>query len=123
MSDRVYAELDRGSYLTHYGLLNPWSLWILQRAPQLLGLRPSELRTAPPLMSCPDCRLPMSPRPNGWMACYRHSKPIRRRLGIETEIPPVKWAPGEPSALSVVGEDVDIKWSPERGGYIMVPLA
>ena len=40
----VVPELDRGSYLSTYGLLNPWTLWLLAQAPELVAVRPSELQ-------------------------------------------------------------------------------
>lgn len=115
----IKAELDRGSYVSHYGLTNPWTLWLLKRAPELVALRPSEFRAAKAAPACPDCRCFMVPRPGGY-ACYRHEPPVRWRPALE--VPKVKWAPHQPSALSLIGEDVDIEWSPELGGYVVVPL-
>ena len=115
----IPPELDRGSYVSHYGLLNPWTLWLLRRAPELVALRPSELRAPKQALLCPKCRYPMVARPGGYV-CYHHDPPVRCRTALEA--PKLRWAPHQPSALSLVGEDVDIEWSPELGGYVVVPL-
>jgi len=60
-------ELDRGSYLSTYGLLNPWTLWLLAHEPELVSLRPSELHQASVAPRCPDplCKRPMQMRDYG----------------------------------------------------------
>ena len=127
----IKAELDRGSYLTTYGLLNPWSLWLLKKAPELLGLTPNEHherqsidRWGHKIPACPECGVAMVSRPGGF-ACYRHDRPVRYRLPADVT-PPPKWLPGEPPAISLIGQDVDVVWvdDPMTGqkGYMIIPL-
>ena len=120
------SELDGGSYLAHYGIRNPWTQWLLRTAPELAGQRPSVLRTTDVRPPCPDitCRQPMNPRSEGW-ACYHHDPPMRRRLRLD--VPGVRWAPNQPSALSLVGKETDVVWrhdplAPENDGYVIVEI-
>jgi len=118
----VHPELDGGSYLSTYGLLSPWTLWLLARAPELVAVRPSDLRRGVDVPHCPDrfCGMPMVKRAGSY-ACYRHSEPIRLRDPLQSPEP--RWMPGQPSALSLVGKEVDIIWSAEPdqpSGYLIV---
>jgi hypothetical protein len=112
------TALDGGSYLTHYGLLNPWSLWLARAAPEHLGNQPHTLSRHDSRPPCPDpwCRHRMVAR-DGYWKCYRHNPP--RVLRAKLPVPDVKWAPGQPPALSLIGKDIDIEWSPEQGGYVV----
>jgi len=120
----IPPELDTGSYLSHYGILNLWTQWLLRKAPELVAMRPTVLRTTDVRPRCPDvfCRHPMNPRPEGW-ACYRHHVPMRRKPRLE--VPAVKWAPNQPSALSLVGKETEVVWRhfperPQDDGYVII---
>ena len=120
----VHIELDRGSYLAHYGFLSPWSIWLLQRAPEVLGLTPSELRAGlRPRPTCPSCRQPMRQRPGEW-SCFYHDPPVRLRERLL--VADAVWADGQPSALSLIGKDVDVVYMDDlvtgEKGYIVVPF-
>jgi hypothetical protein len=117
-------ELDRGSYLSTYGLLNPWTLWLLAHEPELVGLRPSELHQASVAPRCPDplCRRAMQMRAHVWR-CYYHEPP--RSLPPGFQAPKVKWTKGPPDVLALVGrDDVDVVWQEKRDnrpeGYVIV---
>ncbi len=115
----IAAELDGGSYLAHYGIMNPWTIWLLSKSPELVGMTPSRLNRADSRPHCRLCGQPMSPRPEGWV-CYRHEEPVRRRRKMD--VPDVKWAPNQPSAVSLIGKEVDVEWDPEQGGYVIVEV-
>ncbi len=58
------------SYLGTYGF-GPWTVWLMNRASELVAETLAELMKSrrPPL--CPACCLPMVRRPDAWK-CYRH---------------------------------------------------
>jgi hypothetical protein len=120
----IPTELDRGSYLSHYGLLSPWSIWLLQRAPEVLALTPSELRAGlRPRPNCPSCGQPMRQRPREWV-CFYHEPPVRAREHLP--VADVKWADEDLDVLALIGKDVDVVWvdDPLTGekGYRIVPF-
>lgn len=114
-----HPELDRGSYLAHYGLTAPWTLWLLRQLPELAALTPSELRRPLRRPPCPQCGQPMAWRPEKWV-CYQHYEPVtlpqKARIG-----PPPKW-PGNPDLLSMVGQDIDCAWDPDQDGYVITRM-
>lgn len=112
-------ELDRGSYLSAYGLLNRWTLWLLAHEPELVSLRPSELQQPSKPPPCPQCGRPMAMRAYVWR-CYNifaHAEPVTLAPGLQT--PKVKWAEGERNVnvLALAGrDDVDVMWQDSQGG-------
>jgi hypothetical protein len=119
----VHTELDGGSYLAHYGIKNPWTLWLMRQAPELVALTPSELHHSDSAPKCRQCWSPMVPRDGAWR-CYHHDPPVTRRTRLP--VPDVRWVPGQPSALSLIGKDVDVAYmdDPITGekGYVVVPF-
>ena len=123
----VHIELDGGSYLAHYGIRNPWTLWLLRQAPELLGHTPTTLRTRDLRPICPACWLyppqRMLRRGAEWV-CYKHDPPVRRRAKLD--VPDLEWADGQPSALSLIGKDVDVVYMDDlvtgEKGYVVVPF-
>ena len=72
-----HAPRYESSYLNVYGLGNPWSVWLLGRASEVMAQAPRKLATRDKTPPCPDsfCGMPMVKRSGGWK-CYRHGIPI-----------------------------------------------
>ncbi|HZP56702.1 MAG TPA: hypothetical protein VFC53_04005 [Dehalococcoidia bacterium] len=99
------APAADATYFGAYGLTNPWVVWLLKRAPEMVAdtardfLRRDDRR--PP--ACPACDARMAFRWSEWV-CYRldeHAEPVR--LPIEEQLLP---AP-DVDVLTRVAEPLD----------------
>jgi len=90
------------SYMGFYGLGNPWTIWLLNAASELVAEVPSELVKHEPSRSCPGCQHPMVRRPGAWR-CYRHDEPITVLAPVRLEKAPMG------KVLTRVGEMLDFQ--------------
>jgi len=103
------------SYLGHYSIVNPWTVWLLNRAPELLTEPASRLTRTDAY--APLCHIGrphrMVLRPGEWV-CYLHDV----RVKIE---PKYERAP-KADVLSRTAEMLDYVWDDLEGRYAIVSL-
>lgn len=100
------------SYLSTYGITNPWSAWLVGADSSVLSYTVNELVHQPiDIPFCPDPLgehaqpIRMLYRPGAWK-CYQHDSPVM--IPIETQI---ERAP-EIDVLSRTDKMLDYRWNP-----------
>lgn len=107
------------SYLSTFGITNPWTIWLLGADSALVAYDADAITRRP--LKVPDCpgshKIPkrMSYRP-GAFKCYDHPEPVV--VLIKPEIPR---APNV-NALALTGKMLDYQYDHETGRWHVVPL-
>ena len=107
------------SYLSVYGITNPWTVWLLARQSELLAEDATSFhqgQIVAPLCPSPEHRMSWGskvPRMNwrpGAFKCYLHEEPVEVSIDAEFERAP------ELDVLSKTDKMLDYVWDPGRPG-------
>ena len=119
LTDGLRAFQDP-SYLSTYGVTNPWTCWLLAQQSELVAEDAASFsvsNVAAPKCPKPRCRQRMSWRPGAYK-CYRHDPPIV--IAVEATLPV---APEfDALAAAAAGKALDYAWNPLERRWEVVEL-
>lgn len=106
------------SYLSTYGVTNPWTAWLLRYDSAIVALDADAITRRPlRALTCLRHKVPkrMSYRPGAWK-CYDHAEPV-----VVLIKPTIPEAP-RINALAMINDMLDYQYDPLDGRWHVVPL-